>query len=89
MRVIKTEEKGSDVNLACHLLLDALRKDCDTAFVISNDSDLLEPIRIARREFGVQVGIGCPHKRPSYVLVQEADFVRPIVRACSRRASSR
>jgi len=31
VRVIKTEEKGSDVNLACHLLLDALRKDCDTA----------------------------------------------------------
>lgn len=77
-RVIKTEEKGSDVNLASHLLLDAFRGDCELAFVISNDSDLLEPVRIARREFGVQVGIGCPHDRPSQVLLRQADFIRPI-----------
>ena len=31
--VINTEEKGSDVNLASHLLLDAFRKDCEVAFV--------------------------------------------------------
>ena len=77
-RVIKTEEKGSDVNLASHLLLDAFRGDCEVAFVISNDSDLLEPVRIARREFGVQVGLGCPHERPSQVLLRYADFIRPI-----------
>jgi hypothetical protein len=34
------EEKGSDVNVATHLLLDALRSDIDAAIVISNDSDL-------------------------------------------------
>lgn len=84
--VIKTEEKGSDVNLASHLLLDAFRQDCDAAFVVSNDSDLLEPIRIARREFGLTVGLACPHKRPSHVLQQEADFVRTI-RAGALRAS--
>ena len=78
VRVIKTEEKGSDVNLASQLLLDAFRGDCEVAFVISNDSDLLEPIRIVRREFGLQVGIGCPHDRPSLVLVRAADFIRPI-----------
>lgn len=76
--VIKTEEKGSDVNLASHLLVDAFRKDCDAAFVVSNDSDLLEPIKIARREFGLKVGLACPHKRPSQVLAKEADFVRTI-----------
>jgi hypothetical protein len=27
--VIKTEEKGSDVNLATYLMLDACRRDCD------------------------------------------------------------
>jgi len=86
VRVIKTEEKGSDVNLASHLLLDAFRGDCAVAFVISNDSDLLEPIRIVRREFGLRVGIGCPHRRPSQVLVREADFIRPI-RAGVLRAS--
>jgi len=45
--VIKTEEKGSDVNLASHLLLDAFQRNCNTAVVVSNDSDLRVPIRIA------------------------------------------
>jgi hypothetical protein len=31
VKVTKVEEKGSDVNLATHLLLDAFKKDCDTA----------------------------------------------------------
>ncbi len=78
VRVIKTEEKGSDVNLASHLLLDAFRKNCDVALVITNDSDLLEPIRIARREFGIVVGIASPFKRLTRVLAQEADFTRDI-----------
>ena len=47
--IIKTEEKASDVNLASHLLLDAFRNDASAAFVVSNDSDLLEPIRIVRQ----------------------------------------
>ena len=59
--VTKTEEKGSDVNLASHLLLDAFRKSCDTAVVISNDSDLREPIRIAEEQLGIRVGIVNPH----------------------------
>lgn len=37
--VFRTEEKGSDVNLASHLLLDAFQKNCETAVVVSNDSD--------------------------------------------------
>jgi hypothetical protein len=38
--VYKTEEKGSDVNLASYLLLDAFRSEFDTALVVSNDADL-------------------------------------------------
>jgi hypothetical protein len=82
-RVIKTEEKGSDVNLACHLVVDAFEKTCDAAFVISNDSDLLEPIRIARRRLGMTVGLATPYRRPgrpANVLVNEVDFRRPIRR---------
>ena len=41
--VIKTEEKGTDVNLATHLLLDAFDDDYEAALVVSNDSDLAEP----------------------------------------------
>ncbi len=77
--VIKTEEKGSDVNLAADLLLDAVKHDCDSALVISNDSDLLGPIKIARREFGLKVGVACAARRkPSVVLTKEADFLRKI-----------
>ncbi len=63
--MITTEEKGSDVNLAAHLLLDAFQKANDVAVVISNDSDLRVPIRIAEQELGIRVGIINPHP-PEY-----------------------
>jgi hypothetical protein len=47
--VWKPEERGSDVNLGAYLLLDAFNKDFDVAAIISNDSDLTEPIKIVRR----------------------------------------
>lgn len=43
------EEKGSDVNVASHLLLDVVSGEIDAAVVVSNDSDLAFPIREARR----------------------------------------
>jgi uncharacterized LabA/DUF88 family protein len=61
VEVIKTEEKGSDVNLASWLLLDGFKRDYDQAVVISNDSDLVEPIRMVRRELSLTVGILNPH----------------------------
>jgi len=61
VEVVKTEEKGSDVNLATYLLLDAFQRDCDVAVVISNDSDLKLPIEIARSELGIRVGVVNPH----------------------------
>ena len=42
--VRKREEKGSDVNVATHLLVDVLTGAIDAAIVISNDSDLALPI---------------------------------------------
>jgi hypothetical protein len=61
VKVTKTQEKGSDVNLATFLLLDAFRKESDIAVVISNDSDLREPIRVLIEELGVPVGLVNPH----------------------------
>ena len=46
VQILKTEEKGSDVNLATQLLVDAFQGDFDEAVVVSNDSDLAEPIRV-------------------------------------------
>ena len=42
------EEKGSDVNLAVHLLNDAWRDAYDCAVLLSDDSDLAEPLSLVR-----------------------------------------
>jgi hypothetical protein len=54
------EEKGSDVNIATYMLVDAFRKDCDQLVVITNDSDLAEPVRIINKELRIPVGIFNP-----------------------------
>ena len=77
-RVVKTEEKGSDVNLATHLLHDAHMGRFEVAVVVSNDSDLLEPIRIVREQLGKTVGILNPHPRPSRALLPHIDFIKQI-----------
>lgn len=59
--VLKTEEKGSDVNIATYMLVDAFRGDCDQLVVVTNDSDLAEPIRIINKELGIPVGVFNPH----------------------------
>lgn len=58
--VARREEKGSDVNVAAHLLLDILDGVVEAAVVISNDSDLAFPVREARRR--VPVGLVNPTK---------------------------
>lgn len=76
--IIKTEEKGSDVNLATHLVHDAHLNRFDVAVVVSNDSDLLTPIQVVRSELGKQVGILNPHAKPSKVLLKHSDFFKAI-----------
>ncbi len=79
VRILRTEEKGSDVNLASHLLWDAFRNEFDVAVVVSNDTDLVEPIRIVTQEMKIPVGIVCPNRGrrpPAQSLVQVASFVR-------------
>jgi hypothetical protein len=66
VEVIKTEEKRSDVNLGAYLVADAARSDCDAAVMITNDSDLAEPIYLARDWFKVPVGIINPSRRGKF-----------------------
>jgi len=77
-RVIRTDEKGSDVNLATYLLFDAFNKECGAAMIISNDSDLVEPIRLVRQHFGVRIVLSVPKNKPSAALMRHADLIRPI-----------
>jgi uncharacterized LabA/DUF88 family protein len=59
--VARREEKGSDVNVATHLLIDAFSSRIDAAVVITNDSDLALPIRHVRES--VPVGLVNPTSR--------------------------
>ena len=75
VHVLKSEEKGSDVNLAAFLLRDAFTRACPCAVIISNDSDLLAPLRIAKQECGMVLGLAPPRRRGSIELKRLADFV--------------
>ena len=80
VKVQKSEEKGSDVNLAAHLVRDACQNRFEAAVVLTNDSDLVEPIRIATQELGKRVGLLAPVKYPTASLLAVASFtlhVRP------------
>jgi hypothetical protein len=76
--VLKTEEKGSDVNLATYLMHDAYEHRFECAVVVTNDSDLLEPIRIVKDHLQLKVGVLNPHKHPSKQLLKHASFVKQI-----------
>ena len=79
--MIKTEEKGSDVNLAVHLLNDGWLGAYDCAVVVSNDSDLAEAMRLVRHDRGKGLGLVTPGTaRPSRQLMSHAHFCRPIRR---------
>jgi uncharacterized LabA/DUF88 family protein len=76
--VWKTEEKGSDVNLGAHLVRDAAKGYFDVAAVLTNDTDLVEPIRIVTQEFGLLVTLLCPVPKPAASLDSVATDVRHI-----------
>lgn len=62
IEIYKTEEKGSDVNLAAHLLMDGFQECYDCAIVISGDSDLVTPIRMVRDQLKRPVGVLNPQR---------------------------
>ena len=69
---IKTyEEKGSDVNLAVHLVKDCYEDNFDRALVISNDSDLAEALKVTKAKGKLIILLSpnrkkCPHKLKQY-----------------------
>lgn len=92
--VHSTEEKGSDVNLASHMLMDAFCETFDVALVLSQDTDLLEPMRMVTEELGKTLILGWfeetspgkQHRRLASRVVhisdgmlQRAQFPNPVV----------
>jgi NYN domain len=76
--VWKTEEKGSDVNIATYLLLDAFQHSYEVAAVLSNDGDLIEPIRLTALILGKPVGLLSPVPNPTPALRAAATFLRHV-----------
>ncbi|MCH7743298.1 MAG: NYN domain-containing protein [Proteobacteria bacterium] len=52
VKVKHTEEKGSDVNLAVHMLDDAWRDKIDRVLIVTNDGDLARQCNYSRCERG-------------------------------------
>jgi uncharacterized LabA/DUF88 family protein len=83
--IIKTEEKGSDVNLAIHVLNDAWLNAYDCAVIVSNDSDLAESLRLVREQQKKMIGLIFPStdrkRHPSGALSQYAHFTKSVFKS--------
>lgn len=79
VKVIRTEEKGTDVNFAVHLLNDAWKGRFDCAVLVTNDSDMTEAMRLVRSEFpDKRLGLITPSKDPTVNLSRYAHFCKTI-----------
>lgn len=83
--VTRTEEKGSDVNLATLLVAEAFKGDFEAAAVLSTDSDLTLPIKLIRQELGLPIGVLFPKDRYSVELAKAASFRKTISPAHLRK----
>jgi uncharacterized LabA/DUF88 family protein len=63
VQVRYSEEKGSDVNLATHLLVDGFNREYEQAVVVSNDADFAGAMRYVRDSLGLRVTLVNPDSR--------------------------
>ncbi|MCA9789649.1 MAG: NYN domain-containing protein, partial [Cyanobacteria bacterium HKST-UBA05] len=75
-----TKEKGSDVNLATHLIADAFMDKFDVGVVISNDSDLVRPIHFARKLAKKRIGVFKTQGNRGREIMKFASFSKTITR---------
>ena len=78
VRVWIPEEKGSDVNLATDLMLNAALDRFDSAIAVTNDADPREPIRLVVAEFGKRVLLFHPSDYPARKLTGIGATVAPL-----------
>ena len=80
--VIKTEEKGTDVNLAVQMAIDAVRNEFDYAMLFSNDSDMAYSIHIVNRECNKKVGLYISSSATSNrVLCENVCYIRRLTQS--------
>ena len=80
------EEKRTDVNLASHLIYDACNDNFDIAYVITNDTDFIEPIRMVKEIIGKPIVIVAP--RTSFVGGGKSKFGTSVPESKLKRAAS-
>ena len=71
--IIRPIEKGSDVNLALHMLNDAFNDKYDCAIMVSNDTDLLNALAMVHEQKKI-VGVVLTRQEGAKLLKNSADF---------------
>ena len=88
VRIVDSEEKGTDVNLATRLLVGGFNWDYEQAVIVSNDSDLASPMRCVRDELGLKVTVTNPDNN-NYThrdLVESATYIKRLRKSHLRRS---
>ncbi len=78
VEISKFEEKGSDVNIATFMLIDCFQNKCDVPILLSNDSDLTEPLKYIKTTMKLPVGLITPTDSFVKELRQYSSFKRQI-----------
>jgi uncharacterized LabA/DUF88 family protein len=77
IEVMKTEEKGTDVNLAVELVSDAYQDNFDIAMLFSNDSDMAYSVQISRGICKKKIGLYIDRKAlTTQVLKKNMCFIK-------------
>jgi hypothetical protein len=82
VRVRKIEEKGTDVSLAAHMVCDAMSGLVEVYFLLSNDSDFVDALRLVRSRGRGRIGLISPSGAPAArglmeLHVDEVRVIRP------------
>jgi len=88
VEVWKSEEKGSDVNLAVCLVTDAFLGRFDVALVVSNDSDLGMAIELARTHTHKHIRVAIARRELSKAELRTGMKPRPKSKVLAAKASS-
>ena len=77
-KVLLPVEKGSDVNLAVHMVNDGHNGCYDLSVLITSDTDLLGAMRVVKDEIGKLVGLISPVAEVNEEFRQRSSFVKKI-----------
>ena len=80
VRVVKLEEKRSDVNLAVEMMVDAAQSEVECLVVITGDADQVGTVEAARWRFKKTVIVFNPQNRVSDHLKKAASYYKNIPR---------